>query len=200
MIQDGGFPRLASQAVVALMKGVVYSDRDMRLWNGVVTHRALVRDYVRAIGLELFLDEAEGYAFLRQIADDETDDGGEDSIPNLIPRRPLGFHLTLLCVLLRKKLLEVDAGGEPPRVILTAKELDEMLRVYFPPRVNEAKTTEEIAALLERAHDYGFLRKIPGETLSYEVRRVIKALFTADWLACVDQKLKEYLAYAQRAA
>ncbi len=57
------------------------------------------------LGLELHIDEAEGYAFLRSVAEFEE---SPSPLPRLVARRPLTFQMSLLLVLLRKKLLELD--------------------------------------------------------------------------------------------
>ena len=51
--------------------------------------QARVRDYVAVLGLELMLDEAEGYAFLRSRP--EAEDGPDTGLrpPRLVARRPL---------------------------------------------------------------------------------------------------------------
>ena len=54
-----------SVLAVALLKGVIYRESDERLWSALLNLQARVRDYMAVIGLELVLDEAEGYAFLR---------------------------------------------------------------------------------------------------------------------------------------
>jgi hypothetical protein len=50
--------------------------------------QARVRDHAAPMGLELIVDEAEGYAFLRQ----RSAAAGEPELPRLVPRRPLGFQ------------------------------------------------------------------------------------------------------------
>ena len=112
-----------SRVVIPLLKGVVYREHDDALWNGLIHGQARVRDYVAVLGLELMLDEAEGYAFLRARPDDEAplkaETGGDtvpegSRLPRLVVRRPLSFHVSLLLALLRRKLAEIDAGGATP--------------------------------------------------------------------------------------
>jgi hypothetical protein len=50
---------------VTLLKGVIYRDGDERLWAALLDLQAQVRDYMKVLDLELVLDDAEGYAFLR---------------------------------------------------------------------------------------------------------------------------------------
>ena len=62
-----------SQAVTHLMKGVVYRDTQEKAWRHLLALQSQVRDYVAVLGLLVVIDEAEGYAFLRQRpADDRT--------------------------------------------------------------------------------------------------------------------------------
>ena len=54
-----------SDVVVPLLKGVLYAEKHPDRWKALLNLQARVRDYIRVIGLELTLDESEGYAFLR---------------------------------------------------------------------------------------------------------------------------------------
>jgi hypothetical protein len=180
--------------VIGLMRGTVYRDQHETIWQDLLTLQAQVIDYLMVIGLELELDESEGYAFLRQI--DSKDDVGRET-PRLIQRRPLSYPVSLLCVLLRKKLVEADAGGGDVRVILTREQIVEMVRVFLPDQANEARLVDRIDALINKVVELGFLRPHPQEGRIYEVRRIIKALVNADWLAQMDQLLKEYIDYAK---
>jgi Domain of unknown function (DUF4194) len=51
--------------VVPLLKSVLYRADDAPLWSALLKLRPRVADYVAVMGLDLVLDEAEGYAFLR---------------------------------------------------------------------------------------------------------------------------------------
>src|SRR5262245_35494125 len=55
-----------SPVLIALFKGVVYEDQNENLWQALLHLQPRVRDQVSVFGLELVLDEAEGYAYLRQ--------------------------------------------------------------------------------------------------------------------------------------
>jgi Domain of unknown function (DUF4194) len=92
-------PNPLSSVLVSLMKGVTDRESDPALWQSMLDVEARVRDYVSIVGLELILDEAEGFAYLRQRP--SMDD--EQEIPRLVPRRQLGYQVSLLVALLRKK-------------------------------------------------------------------------------------------------
>ena len=59
-----------SRVVISLFKGVLYQDEQPELWHSLLSLQIRVRDYVNVAGLELILDEAEGYAFLRSRPED----------------------------------------------------------------------------------------------------------------------------------
>ena len=51
--------------VTRLFRGVLYAESDEKVWQSLLTLESQVRDYVVVLGLDLILDESEGYAFLR---------------------------------------------------------------------------------------------------------------------------------------
>jgi hypothetical protein len=180
-----------SSIVIPLLKGVIYQEESPALWSALLNLQAAVRDYVAVLGLELTLDEAEGYAFLRSRSENETE--GTNSTPRLIARRQLSYPVSLLLALLRKKLAEFDAGAGDTRLILSRDEVVELIRIFLPPATNEVKLIDQVDATLNKIADLGFIRRLRGERQMIEVRRIIKAFIDAQWLADFDQRLDEYL-------
>lgn len=185
-----------SLLVVTLLKGVFYRETDERLWGGLLDLQSRVRDYVALLGLELALDEAEGYAFLRSRMKDEADD---EKMPRLVARRQLSFPVSLLLALLRKKLAEFDAGGSDTRLVLSRDEIVELVRVFLPESSNEARVIDQIESHINKIVDLGFLRKLKpgaagsgGQAVMFEVRRILKAFVDAQWLADFDSRLAAY--------
>ncbi len=181
--------------VVSLMKGVVYRDQHPAVWLQLEEIHGAVLDYVRVMGLDLIIDEAEGYAFLRQLGEQDIDESAQQ-LPRLVARRPLSFPVSLLCVLLRKKMVELDATGGDARLILTREQIVEMMRVFLPDRANEARLFDQIDTHINKVAEFGFLKKLAGNPPAWEVRRIIKALVDADWLADFNEKLKVYRDHA----
>lgn len=182
-----------SALVINLLKGVIYQEMDAMLWNALLNLQAQVRDYVAVLGLELVLDEAEGYAFLR--ARQTSEDDAIAKLPRLVARRPLSFAVSLLLALLRKKLAEFDTSGGDTRLILTRDEIVELIRVFLPESSNEAKLIDQIDAHLNKVVELGFLHKLKpgtGQTAVFEVRRILKAFVDAQWLADFDARLAAY--------
>ena len=185
-----------SLAVTQLMKGVVYRDTHERAWPHLLALQSQVRDYVAVMGLQVVVDEAEGYAFCRQRPPDEADDDAGTQLPRLIPRRPLSFHVSLLLALLRKKLAEFDAQGGDTRLMLSRDQIAETMRVFLPATSNEARLADKIDSYLAKAVELGFLRQAKNGEPVYEVRRILKAFVDAQWLADFDAKLAQYAALA----
>ena len=179
-------------AVTQLMKGVVYRDTHERAWRHLLQLQPQVRDYVAVLGLQVVIDEAEGYAFCRQRPREEARDGDADPLPRLIPRRPLSFHVSLLLALLRKKLAEFDAQSGDTRLMLTRDQIAETMRVFLPATSNEARLADKIDSYIAKAVDLGFLRPARNTEPVYEVRRILKAFVDAQWLADFDARLAEY--------
>jgi hypothetical protein len=183
-----------SVAVTQLMKGVVYRDTHDRAWRSLLELQPQARDFVEVIGLQVVIDESEGYAFLRQRAVDPDE---PDPLPRLVPRRALSFPVSLLLALLRKKLAEFDAQGGDTRLMLSRAQILEMIRVFLPPTSNEARLTDQIDAHINKIVELGFLRPAKNSEQVYEVRRILKAFVDGQWLADFDARLAEYAALLQ---
>jgi hypothetical protein len=184
--------------VVPLLKSVLYRDEDAQAWAALLKLQARVRDYVAVLALDLVLDEAEGYAFLRSRS---TPDEDAPKLPRLVARRPLSFQVSLLLALLRKKLAEFDASGGDTRLILSRDAVVELVRVFLPAGSNESRLMDQVETHLNKIIDLGFVRRLkpqagsagrPAQEPVYEVRRILKAFVDAQWLAEFDQRLAAY--------
>lgn len=186
--------RRFSLVLIALMKGVLYQDRDPGQWQDLLDHQARLRDHLAPLGLSLMLDEAEGHAYLCQRADDD-----ENPLPRLVRRQPLSYPVSLLLALLRKKLAEQDAGGDEPRLILSREQLQEMLALFLADTSNEARLRDRLDGHINKVVELGFLRRLKGEPPRFEVRRLLKSFVDAQWLAEFEQRLADYREHAEEA-
>lgn len=179
-----------SIAAIALMKGVVYRDTHERAWQHVIRLRPQLTDHMAVLGLDLHVDEAEGWAFLRARPDDP-----ELPLPRLIPRHKLSLQQSLLLALLRKALLEFDATDGVGRLVLSRERIIADLRTFLADSPNEARLVDQIDATIGKIVDLGYLRpvKATGESnTEYEVRRILKAFVDGQWLNEFDARLQEY--------
>ena len=192
-------PKL-SMVLIHLFKGVLYKEADAKLWSYLLQLPARVREYVQIIGLELVLDEAEGYAFLRSQDDDAAIEKQEKPLPRLIARRRLSFPVSLLLTLLRKRMAEEDSSGGNTRLILKRDEIISLIRVFLAESSNEARIIDQVDAHIVKVVELGFLRKLKSSNAKdetvYEVMRILKAFIDAQWLSEFDTRLAEYAKHA----
>lgn len=181
-----------SGALIALMGGIVDREDHAAMWQRLLDLRPRVAEYVAAMGLELIVDEAEGYGYLRQ----RRAAPGEPELPRLVARRQLGYSVSLLLALLRRKLAEFDADGGEARLVLEGAQIAEMARMFFADTPNEAKLMDRVETDVKKIVEMGFLRRLRGSEDRYEVRRMLKSFVDAQWLAEFEKRLSEYKDHA----
>ena len=177
-----------SSAIIRLMRGVVYRESDEDIWATLERSGAGVRDHFTTIGVDVIVDESEGYAYLRSHPEEE----GEEPLPRLVRRRALTYNVSLLLVLLRKRLLEFEITGGEGRLVLSTDQIVEMLQLFQAESTNEALLVEQADNTIKKAVELGFLRQLRGQTDQWEVRRIIKAYVDAQTLSDFAGKLRQY--------
>lgn len=178
-----------THAVVPLLRGIVHADEHPAAWEAVLQMTPQIHDYLHPLGLDVRVDESEGYAFVVPVDPAE----GEPDLPRLVARRQLSYRVSLMLALLRRRLLELDSQGDETRLVLTRDDAVELVRTYHPARSHEAKLADAVEADLNKIVELGFVRRLRAQAHTYEVRRVLKAFVDAQWLADFDQRLAEYL-------
>ncbi len=181
-----------SRAMVALFKNVVFKENDSTVWQTIIEQRYKMEDYVSKIGLTLIIDEMDGYAYLKQRIYSE----GEHAVPRLIPRFPLSYPVSLLLVLLRKRLLEFDTKTGDQRLIMSRMQIAEHMRLFLKDTTNEAKLVTDIDKYIDRVEKMGFLRRLRNNDDSFEVQRILRSFINAEWLQNINENLAVYQAYA----
>jgi hypothetical protein len=176
-----------TRLLVPLYKGVVYRDSDEAYWARLVARQIAVGAHFEVLGLELHLEESEGFAYLKTKAQSE-----EEGLPRLIPRRQLSYNVSLLLALLRKKMAEADAGSGETRLILTRDQIVDLVRIFLPSGTNEARMSDQVVSALGKVEELGFVRRLGGQNDSWEVRRILKAFVDAQWLGEFEQRLASY--------
>lgn len=188
-----------SFVIVTLMKGVLYRDDDPSSWQSLLAMQPRAHDFVGVLGLELLVDDGEGFAYLRQRQEIVSTGASAAGVPpRLVARRPLSYPVSMLLALLRKRLMEADALSGDTRLIVSAEELVSMMHLFLPQSTNEARATDRLESTINKVVDLGFLRPLQGQAGHYEVRRILKAFVNAEWLNSFNERLAEYQAYAAR--
>ncbi len=180
---------------VKLLQGPVYrtGNKDS-VWSVLQAWQSEIDKYFWTIGLHVFIDNADGYAFLEQRELGEE----EESIPKLIQERPLTVQDSLLCVLFREALDQFDTSqNQSENLILSTSEIKDRLDTFFPEKKDQTKVYRRLDESLNRLRDLSFIREI--ETTNtfdrvFEIRRIIKAKINADFITDFRDKLKDILA------
>ena len=180
--------RAVAAAIIRLMQGVVYRTTDEDTWLTLERLGAGVRDHFATIGIDVVVDDVEGYAYLRSRPENE----GEEALPRLVRRRALTYNVSLLLVLLRKRLVEFETSGGEGRLVLSTEQIVEMLRLFQADSTNDARVVDQAETTIKKAAELGFLHQLRGQRDHWEVRRILKAYVDAQTLADFAAKLREY--------
>ncbi|MDX1883995.1 DUF4194 domain-containing protein [Mycolicibacterium sp. 120270] len=177
-----------ASTIIRLMQGVVYRDSDEAAWLTLERVGAGVRDHFATIGVDVVVDDAEGYAYLRSRPEED----GDEVLPRLVRRRALTYNVSLLLVLLRKRLVEFETSGGEGRLVLTTEQIVEMLRLFQAESTNDARVVDQAETTINKVKEIGFLRPLRGQSDYWEVRRILKAYVDAQTLSDFAAKLREY--------
>ena len=199
------FPEYKDWSVVAikLLQGVLYSDESISEWGVLMKFQNELQNYFARIGLILIVNDAEGYAYLRQIEDGEkiTENESEgvkyQNLPRLFRRSPLSYDATMLCILLRQRLHDFDErlnNLDDERCAIEETELFEDWKKMIPDMPDEKKSKNRFDTALKRLKEAQFLKQIGKTAGQWEIRRIIKARIQLDNLEHLLQQLQE--AYA----
>jgi len=185
----------AREAIALLLRGLFERSDNEKAWNELVGPSfGTIRDYFNVIGLTPYIDENEGYAYLRQKEPEED----EEPLPKLIPARELSYKVSLLLVLFRKRLADFDMQSDSTRAVVRKEDLIESLLLFMPETFDEVKLRRELDTTIKKVEELGFLKKLRHEEGAYEIRRALKGFVDAQWLHDFDEKLKAYQAMEER--
>ena len=181
-----------SNAYISLLKGVIIKENKEKIWDTILNYRNQIEDYFRQLGLTLKLYEEEGYCYLQQIEDDET-----DNLLKLVPKVPLSLHLSLLLVSLRKYMLESTANGDE-KIVISKEEIFIKMKNYLKETSNEIKQEKEIISYIKKVEDMKFIRKLKNSDNKYEILRLLASFVDAQWLDDLDKRILEYKEYIEK--
>ena len=128
------------RTVVRLLKGPVEAT-DTNAWEDILNYQSEINKYLMNIGIELIVKRDEGFAYIKQIVDDD------DRTTGLIPRQQLGFEISVILIILRQMLEEFDSNMDElyaTERFVSADELKERIEIFLPERFNRVKLLSEI--------------------------------------------------------
>jgi hypothetical protein len=189
---DASLPEFREWSIgaVRLLQGVVYHD-DGPVWGLVCSNRSRLEEYFARVGLAVVVDETEGFAFLRQLEDDEVGDGYGD-LPKLFRKSRLSYDATLLCVLLRDELRRFEQEEiENQRCVVKTADLFELWRAFFSTSQDDVALRKKLLAALSDLEELKFVRKFAEEPEEWEIRRILKARVSGERLESLLGQLRE---------
>lgn len=181
-----------SNTYISLLKGIIIKENKEKIWDTILNYRNQIEDYFRQLGLTLKLYEEEGYCYLQQIEDDET-----DNLLKLVPKVPLSLHLSLLLVSLRKYMLESTANGDE-KIVISKEEIFVKMKNYLKETSNEIKQEKEITSYIKKVEDMKFIRKLKNSDNKYEILRLLASFVDAQWLDDLDKRILEYKEHIEK--
>jgi hypothetical protein len=177
-----------SAAAIRLLQGVVYVD-DGPVWSVVLSNESQLVDYFAKLGLQMVLDEPEGFAYLRQFDEDELAEG-YDRLPKLFRKTRLSYDATLLCVLLREELRQFEEHDvDNERCVVPTARLFDQWKAFFPPEQDEVRLKRGLETALKTLEGLKFVRLVAQDAPEWEIRRVLKARLTAADLDTLREQL-----------
>lgn len=178
------------RTVVRLLKGPV-EVTDTNAWEDILNYQSEINKYLMNIGIELIVKRDEGFAYIKQIVDDE------DRTTGLIPRQQLGFEISVILIILRQMLEEFDSNMDEfysTECFVRADDLKERIEIFLPERFNRVKLLSEIDTYITRLVSLGYLKLIKRDNVNtYQIHRIIKEKVTLDKLQEFKDKLQEYV-------
>jgi len=181
-----------SNAYISLLKGIITKENKEKVWDTILNYRNQIEDYFRQLGLTLKLYEEEGYCYLQQIEDDET-----NNLLKLIPKTQLSLHLSLLLVTLRKYMLESTANGDE-KIVISKEEIFIKMKNYLKETSNEIKQEKEITTYIKKVEEMKFIRKLKNSDDKYEILRLLASFVDAQWLDDLNKHILEYKEHIEK--
>lgn len=184
---------------IKLLQGpIIKKPEQDKLWNLLLRDRSYIDNYFSTIGLTLLIEEADGYAFLRQ--KNENIDEDFEQLPRLIRRYRLSVEESFLCVILREALDYFEASDDLSEVfIMSENEIMERLKNYSPEYTDELKFKDKIRSNMKKLEDLGYVENISKKNYdeqteseyTYKINKIIRSIVTPDFLTEFKEKLQE---------
>ena len=189
-----------SVVCIKLLQGpITRKSSNDKIWNLLLRDRNYIDKYFSTIGLNLLVEEADGYAFLRQ-KDSGTDEDFDD-VPRLIRRVRLSPEESFLCVILREALDYFETSDNLSEIcVLTESEIIDRLKDYSPEYTDQLKFKSKIRISLNKLAELGYVEDLtkkdinetqPEENHTFEIKKIIRAIVSPEFLEEFSAKLKE---------
>ena len=180
--------------IIKLLQGPVYAD-DKNIWRELSAWQSAIQEYFGKIGMELIINEQDGFARIMQPEADENDD---NPLPRLMRKQSLNYEATLLAVMLREGLEEFDVKSDGTKFFLTQKEIKERIELFYKEQTNKSKLWKDFSRPITSLLNIGILKLNREDAANkdnnqYEIKRIIKAFISNEKLEEIKNKLSNYV-------
>lgn len=203
--------RAWSGVAVKLLKGPVYKKREKKeIWDTLLTYKGALDEYFGVLGLKVFLEGIDGYAFLEEVGemlekgmeeeDEKEETTSQEKLPRLIKKTPLSYSASMLLVLLRYEIEKFEVSeSEADYAIMRKSEIAGLYKSFTKDKsdeVRQMKSLDTTLRLLVRL-TYLFPR---GDALSeseisddaeFELSPIIKARIDIAFMKELLNKMKK---------
>ena len=177
-----------SKILINLMKGIVYREDDVNIWNYLEDNESQVSEHFKIIGLRLIVDKSRGYAYLKQIIFNQE----EEQLPRLIRKQPLSRQVSILIVVLRQIVIEKENSGSDDRIIVSFDDIADKYRAFYPNSTDdEKKLFTNLKSYLKKVIDLDFIRELKSEDDLYEIKPIIVSFVDMEWLNDLKSRLEK---------
>lgn len=181
-------------AIIKLLQGPVYAD-DKNTWRELTQWPSAIQEYFGKIGMELVINEQDGFA---RVLQPETEEHDDNPLPRLMKKQTLNYEATLLAVILREGLEEFDIKSDGSKFYLTQKEIKERIELFYKEQSNKSKLWKDLSKPITALLNIGILKLNREDAANkdnnkYEVKRIIKAFISNEKLEEIKNKLNNYV-------
>ena len=160
------------KVAISLLKGIVYKEDDIKLWEALIENEQAIREYFSKINLELIVDK--DFAYLQDLNEEF----------KLTRKTKLSFFASFLLVLLREELLKEND-------IITKDDIYQKFSIYIENK-DEKKLRANIDNAINSLVKLTFLKEI--ENGMYKIRNSVESFCDVKYLGEFDKKIDEYIA------
>ncbi len=181
-------------AIIKLLQGPVYVD-DKNIWRELTQWPSAIQEYFGKIGMELVINEQDGFA---RVLQPETEEHDDNPLPRLMKKQTLNYEATLLAVILREGLEEFDIKSDGNKFYLTQKEIKERIELFYKEQTNKSKLWKDLSKPITSLLNVGILKLNREDAANkdnnkYEVKRITKAFISNEKLEEIKNKLNNYV-------
>ena len=177
-----------SKILINLMKGIVYREDDVNIWNYLEDNESRVSEHFKIIGLRLIVDKSRGYAYLKQIIFNSE----EEQLPRLIRKQPLSRQVSILIVVLRQIVIEKENSGSDDRIIVSFDDIADKYRAFYPnSNDDEKRFYTNLKSYLKKVVELDFIRELKSEEDNYEIKPIIVSFVDMEWLNNLKNRLEK---------